>query len=236
MVKRLSRTSHHNARACLIACFFQPLQTFQPVFARHRFGVQHAVMGGVVCFMAQQIAVGSCAEQSFVFLSLHLAQRERDGAVGICAPDGAHHILPHVIAALLLASLQYESTKPQLVPLPAGVQDFVLSQFVARHQCVGSPDAAIQAVVATAVAHLYQSAYVYVIAKLPLSHLSRLPVQIVHSLGIRRCEQPPVCFGGESVLASQPVNPCLHMSLFPCPVLSRTCAFLPSARCARRAR
>ena len=159
-------------------------------------------MVGIVGFMPQQIAVGAGTEKSLVFAPRHLAQRERDGTVGIGEAYLADHVFPHSIRARLLATLQYKSAEAQLIAFPARGQDLFFCQFVTRHRRVGCPYAAIVAIVATAVAHLYQSAYIDVMTKLPESHLPRLPMQIFHGIGVCRCQQLPVFVWRESMVSA----------------------------------
>ena len=66
MLQSLSGTAHYDSGSRLETDAFQIVQAAKPVGKRHTRRMQPGVMGGVVGFMAQEIAVGSGPEEAFI--------------------------------------------------------------------------------------------------------------------------------------------------------------------------
>ena len=74
MVHRLVRTAHHDSGSHLIAYLFQPVQALQPMGKGHLRRMKPVIMPFVAGFVPQQIAVGTCQEETFVGFPRFLAQ------------------------------------------------------------------------------------------------------------------------------------------------------------------
>ena len=92
MVDGLSRTAHHDAGSHLVADALQVVQAAQPVVEGEGCRMQLAVVVGVVGFVAQQVAVGTCAEEAFVGFGGFFSQRQRDGCIGEGVTDVGHQL------------------------------------------------------------------------------------------------------------------------------------------------
>ena len=160
--RRLAGRAHHEPAARLEADRLQSPQAAHAVFKGHFMGVQFFIVRPVRRLMAQQVAVRARLVHAAVIVRGILAQRQGDGAVGVCRADARNDPAdaPHRHRAL--AALQHERAEPQLVSLRAAGQDGLLVQRVAVAAGVRSADAAVEAVVPADVAHLDQAADVHV--------------------------------------------------------------------------
>ena len=138
------------------------------------------VVGGIGGLMAQEVAVGAGIAQAAEAVASPFAQREGDGAVGIPALDLLYQLAQHFVREPgVLAALQHEGAEPQPVADLAALQYLLRRQPVALRQGRTS-DAAVEAVVATMVAYLDESAHEDIASVNLVAHTRGLPEELLY--------------------------------------------------------
>ncbi len=127
------------------------------------------IMPFVAGFVPQQIAVGTCQEETFVGFPRFSPKDKVMAQSGEGLPDGGnclHH--PLILHRRRFAPLQDKGTEAQPIAFMATRKNLLLRQLITGYVPVTSSDAAIEAVIAATVGYFNQSTNEDFIAKAAL--------------------------------------------------------------------
>ena len=131
-------------------------------------------MLGIGRLMTQKIAVCARIKILPVAFAALFADGKRNGAVRVLRMDGRDDLADEIIRVKrVLAALQNERAKAEVVPLRAAGKNLLFRQTVSRHVSVIPTDATIVTVIFAVIRKLNESAHVHVRAVVRAAHLVR---------------------------------------------------------------
>ena len=110
-------------------------------------------------FVAKQVALGARRKQALVALSVALAERKRDRAIGMRLANARHHAAQHVVGKeRIFPTLQNEGAKAQVVTRMRAFDNLIGGKAIATRDPIRAANTAVETIVLAAARHLDEPA------------------------------------------------------------------------------
>lgn len=132
MLGSLVRRADHKSGSGLIADFFQVIQTALPMGGGQCRWMQFAIVGGIICFVSQEITIRPGIKKCLITFSFLFADGECDGTVWkVCFDllDQRDDFL--ICKPAIFSALKDKGAKAQFISGTAAVSDVCFTQSVA---------------------------------------------------------------------------------------------------------